>query len=67
VRIYYKGYLKGAFTTAPQNAKITKNQALGTPTPAVKDAGVFYLKYFLKRRIFQIYVVYIKKQIIYIF
>jgi len=49
VRIYYKGYLKGAFTTAPKNAKITKSQALGTPTPAVKDAGVFYLKYFFKR------------------
>jgi len=49
VRIYYKGYLKGAFTTAPQNAKITKSQALGTPTPAVKDAGVFYINKFFKR------------------
>jgi hypothetical protein len=49
VRIYYKGYLKGAFTTSPQNAKITKSQALSTPTPAVKDAGVFYINKSFKK------------------
>jgi len=31
VRIYYKGYLKGAFIIAPSKATITKSQALGTP------------------------------------